>query len=419
MTRRLLTVLSVSLLAVALASGFAFAQERTKVTVWLIGQEETGSYGQVWKVIKEHIENDLPHIEVDMQFGVSPDTRYTVAYAAGIAPDVVTLATQMAPAFINQGMVSPLDFEVFGVSNVDEFRELFYAGALRSIYFQDEIYYFPVEVTTWGMYYNPEMMDRFGVGRDQVPRTWDELITVGKRFMQSADGETWDTVGLALNRGWRWPSYRYVALLRQAGTDWLVNGEPMFDSPQAIEAISLYASLFHENQITHTFSEPARAFINQQAAFYLGPSYEIFTLRDQIPFEWATAAYPAIDVNNRVSTSYAWGLFVNSQSQVKKEAWEVVKYLTSERWAPTWLATSSLLIPRAGDWILDVIATQPQLAPFIMELEVAQLELFHEKYGQIVSEITTADNQIIARTDSVSNILTQLNERIRGILMGD
>lgn len=418
MIKRVFTLLAVSMLVVALSAGAAFAQERTKVTVWLIGQEETGSYGQVWKIIKEHIEKDLPHIEVDMQFGVSPDTRYTVAYAAGIAPDVVTLATQMAPSFIKQGMVSPLDYEAFGVSNVDELRDLFYAGALRSIYFQDEIYYFPVEVTTFGMYYNPEMMERFGVGADQVPQTWDELITLGKRFMQSADGETYDTVGLAMNRGWRWPSYRWVALLRQAGTDWLVNGQPMFDSPQAIEALSMYTSLFHEDQITIPTTGQA-AFINQRAPFYLGPSYEIYQLRDQANFEYMTAAYPAIDPNNRVSTSYAWGLFVNSQSQVKKEAWEVVNYLTSERWAPTWLATSSLLIPRAGDWIMDVIANEPQLAAFILELEVAQLELFHEHYGQIVNAMTAADNEMVARTDSVSNILTRLNEQVRGILLGE
>src|SRR5690606_26100060 len=115
-------------------------------------------------------------------------------------------------------------------------------------------------------------------------------------------------------------------------------------------------------------------------------------IRDQASFDFSSSQYPALDLNNRVSTSFAWGLFVNSQAKVKDEAWEVIAYLTSERWAPTWFGTSALLIPRAGDWILDVIANDRQLAAFILELEVAQLELFHGQYGQIVNEITAADN---------------------------
>src|SRR5690625_3056229 len=130
-----------------------FAQERTKVTVWLIGNEVTGSYGQVWAKIKEHIEEDLPHLDVDVQFGVSPDQRFTVAYAAGIAPDIVTLKTSMSPQFIKAGMVAPINYQAFGVNNADELKDLFYPGSLRSMFVLDDIYFMPVELTTYGMYY--------------------------------------------------------------------------------------------------------------------------------------------------------------------------------------------------------------------------------------------------------------------------
>lgn len=416
MTKRFMGLLVLSLLILALVTGAAFAQQRTKVTVWLIGEEETGSYGAVWKHIKERIEEDLPHIEVDMQFGVSPDQRYTVAYAAGIAPDVVTLSTATAPQFINSGMVSPLDFEVFGVKDANEFRSIFYAGALKSMYVEDEIYFMPVEVTTFGMYYNKDMMEEAGIGADQVPATWDEIIELGKKFMvPTADGSSFDRVGLAMNRGWIWPSFRWVALLRQAGTDWIVDGRPQFDSPEGIRAMEMYTSLFHDNQVTIPTTGQA-AFVNKRAPFYLGPSYEMRTLPELANFEFGTAAYPAMDLNNRVSTSYAWGLFVSSTSQVKKEAWEVIDYLTSERWAPTWFATSALLIPRDGDWIMDVIADQPLLAPFIMELEVAQLEMFHEEYAQIRSLMTTMDNNMVNRTNSVQNILADFNNQVEAII---
>src|SRR5690606_23196015 len=144
-------------------------------------------------------------------------------------------------------------------------------------------------------------------------------------------------------------------------------------------------------------------FLNGNAAFYLGPSYEVRTMAETASFALGTAPYPVIDVQRPVSTSYSYGLFVSSLSQNQKEAWEIVKLLTDTRWAPTWYRTSALLIPRAGDWIVDIIGEQPLFTPFVLELEHARLEIVHPKYNDINGAIRDADNQIVARTDSVVN----------------
>lgn len=403
-------VLGLTLLMLLFACTGAFA--RTKVTVWLIGDPVSGGYGRVWEQIKDRIVDDLPHIEVDMHFGASPDQRYAVAVAGGIAPDIVTLSTAMAPQFIQAGMLSPIDYSAFGVEDDEGLKELFYPGALRSMYAFDDIYFMPVELTTFGMYYNIDLMEEMGLGANQVPQTWDEIIEYGRSFMrQTADGSSYETVGLAMNRGWIWPSFRWIALLRQNGIDWMMDGKPAFDRPEAVEAIELYTSLFHQNQVTTPTANNA-FFLNGNAAFYLGPSYEVQRTIDQVGFRLGTSGYPSIDPNRRVSTSYAWGLYVSEGSPVKKEAWEVINYLTSEEYAPLWFSTSSLLIPRAGDWIFDVIDAQPQLAPFIMELEYAQMELAHPEYAQIRSAITAADNGVVALEQSVSNILATLNHQV-------
>lgn len=396
------TVLAMLVLLLVMAT--ASAQERTKVTVWLIGQETTGSYGQVWQQIEPHIEQDLPHLDVEVLFGVSPDQRFSVAYAAGIAPDVVTLLTSMSPQFINAGMVSPIDYEAFGVKDANELKDLFYPGSLRSMYVNDEIYFMPVELTTFGMYYNKDLMGEFGVGPNQVPTTWNEIIDIGKKFMRrNADGNSFDTVGVAINNSWLWPTYRTAALVRQSGTDWMVDGKAQFTHPNVVSTMDLYASLYHENQVT--MPNVAKAgFINQQAPFYLGPSYEMRAteIPASVNFDLGTSGYPSVDPDLRVSTSYAWGLYVSSTSQVQKEAWEVINYLTSERWAPTWFETSALLIPRSGDWIMDVIHNQPNLAPFIVELEYAQMEIVTENYQGMNAALVAAEQAMLNRTDRKS-----------------
>lgn len=395
--------------ALVLAMTPAFAQKKT-MTLWLIGDAQTGSYAQVYHQIEPALKEAFPDLEVDLHFVVGPHDRYLVSVAAGIAPDIVTMSTGQAPQFIEAGLLVPIDYEVFGVRDGDQLKDLFYPGALNSMYMYDDVYFMPTETTTFGMYYNLDLLQANGMDEGQVPRTWDELIETGRRFMRTQDGAITQT-GLALRRGWMWPSFRFAALLRQAGTDWVVDGKAAFTSLEAQSAIEMYSSLFHENQITSAGADNLW-FQNGNAAFYLGPSYEMRSMGEMTSFEFGTAAYPVIDPDRPVSTSYSYGMFVSSLSPNQKEAWEVVKFITDAQWAPTWYRTSALLIPRAGDWIMDIIADEPKFTPFILELEHARLEIAHPKYNDINGAIRDAENQIVARTASVGNILADLNQKV-------
>lgn len=399
------------LLVLLVACAFSPAGAQTKqITLWLIGDAETGSYAQVFKQIEPALHAAFPDIDLDVHYVVAPNDRFLVALAAGIAPDIVTMSTGQAAQFIEAGLVVPIDYEVFGVRDSDDLKNLFYPGALASMYMYDDVFFMPTETTTFGMYYNIDLLQAHGLDEQHVPRTWDELIEIGKRFMREENGAVQQT-GLALRRGWMWPSFRFAALIRQAGSDWRVNGRAAFNTPEALSAIEMYASLFHENKITAPTADNVW-FQNGNAAFYLGPSYEMRTMEPMTSFDFGTAPYPVIDPANPVSTSYSYGMFVSSHSQNQKEAWEIVKFITDTEWAPVWYRTSALLILRAGDWILDIVADQPKFMPFVLELEHARLEIAHPRYNEINGAIRDADNQIVARTASVANILEDLNQRV-------
>src|SRR5690625_4100391 len=125
MMKRWARIIVLALVFTLMATASMIAQEKTTVTVWLIGDAVGGPYSNVWEQMKDRIAEELPHIEVDMHFGVSPDERYTLAYAADIAPDVVTLKTEMAPQFINAGMIVPIDYEAFGVEDAEGLKEYY------------------------------------------------------------------------------------------------------------------------------------------------------------------------------------------------------------------------------------------------------------------------------------------------------
>src|SRR5690625_2606903 len=296
-----------TLMALCLPIGAA----KTPITLWLIG-DESGSYGQVYDIIEPSLQEQFPDYDIELQFVVGPHEQFLIASAAGIAPDIVTMSTGQAPQFIESGLLVPIDYEVFEVQDADGLKDLFYPGALNSMYMYDDVYFMPTETTTFGTYYNKDLLQETGIDESNIPRTWDELIETGKKFMRT-DGDDVTQTGLALKRAWMWPSFRFAALLRQAGTDWLVDGGAAFDSPEAVGAIEMYASLFHEEQIT-TGTADNLWFQQGNAAFYIGPSYEMMDMPELTTFEFGTAPYQQMNLDNPVSTSYSYGMFVASAS---------------------------------------------------------------------------------------------------------
>src|SRR5690606_46185 len=101
------------LLVLLVACAFSPAGAQTKqITLWLIGDAETGSYAQVFKQIEPALHAAFPDIDLDVHYVVAPNDRFLVALAAGIAPDIVTMSTGQAAQFIEAGLVVPIDYEV-------------------------------------------------------------------------------------------------------------------------------------------------------------------------------------------------------------------------------------------------------------------------------------------------------------------
>lgn len=417
MRGRALRVMALGTILLCLLLNPVYAQEKVKVTLWSIG-DENGTYAAVFNKLIPKIEEQLPHIDIEVEYN-SNEEKFTVALAGGVAPDIIILATRSAGKFVEAGLLAPIDREVFGVETDEELRGLFYGGAIGSMWMSDDVYFMPTEVTTLGTFVNLDLLAEAGL-EPAVPKTWEGLLAYAKRAMRKdAEGNV-QIAGLHLNRHYIWPSLYWVAMVRQAGTDWIVDGQPQFSHPGAVDHIEFYQSLHSGEGVTKPGISNAD-FYRGEAAIYVGGQYELAHMfnPERVQYSWTTGGFPHFEGKPRVSTSYAWGMYVPTASKVQREAWQVIEALTSPEHAPVWYETSSFLIPRAGDWIIEALGDDPRRLVFIEELDYARMEIAHPEAGRIINAILGAEQRLVNENQPSRSVLEELDREILTIISGN
>lgn len=386
-------------------------QAKDKITFWCINGEND-PYGKVLTALKPMLKERFPDLDVEIVYGATTP-KFTVAIVGGAAPDIMILPTRGAGYFVEKKLVSPIDREVFGVKSNDDLKKLFYGGSIGSMYMNGDVYFIPTEVTTLGTYANLDIMANAGL-TSTIPDTWEGLAAVAKKTVRRKPDQTIEVGGIALNRGYVWPMLNWTGIVRQAGTDWQVNGVPQFSNAKVSEYLQFYQDLYTTTAIAAK-NHNSGTFFKGQDAFFIGGSYNLNNMYDpkQVNFAWNTAGYPHFKDAPRSSTSYSWGMYVYSGSKHQKEAWEVIEALTDGKNAPLWYQISKLLIPRNGSWIIKAIGDDQRKVNFINEYDYAKMEIAHPNFDPINSAINAAEVELVDKGAPIRGVLEQLDQKVK------
>jgi multiple sugar transport system substrate-binding protein len=419
--RRLTTVafclVMIGLLAFAGLAGMAQAANKVQVTYWTIG---TGlqTYRTAQQDLEALFEKQFPNIDVKIEYIPSAiDEKLVIALASGTAPDLVTLSTRTAPSYIVQGQLAPIDFSAIGVKNESEFLKLFIPGMQGILRSMGDYYFFPTEVSIFGLWYNEDMLLKAGM--DRPGTTWQQLAQQSLKFIQRDATGQWNQWGLMVLRGWIWPYFTWLTFARQAGGDWITpDGKPGFADPKVLEAMQYYQDLYLRYRVldpSTTLDVEGTIFPSGKAAFLVGALYQLENWkRAKVPFEVKSAPHPYLEGGRKATVAYGYGNFVLSSSKHQKEAWQVAKFFTVDN-AENWFAKSGLFLPGAGSWITELTKREPNVIPFLQEFQNGQLEIVHPRYTEIRSAIVAADRDLISGK-STQEVLSTLNDKLRTLL---
>lgn len=277
-------------------------------------------------------EEAYPNITVDYE---SIPTDYTQVmtgqFSAGEPPDLFYVQAEFSDAWIEDGLLEPLDPYIEG----NDFDiEPFYDQLLGVFQLDGQTYGLPKDAGPLALFYNTDMLDAAGV---EPPTTWEELQAAAEALT------TDDVAGLCVS-----------AELARAGAFIYQNGGGIYNedgteltitSPESVEAIDFYLDL-HESGALQIPAELGagwcgEAFGNQSAAMTMEGTWLFPPLENDFPdTPFDVVELPEGVQQGNLSFTNAYGIGVDSAN--KEAAWVLLQYLAGpegmEKWTSLGLA---------------------------------------------------------------------------------
>ena len=314
-----------------------------KMTMWG-KQDELAFYNNALKdFYKDH-----PNIRVKIE--IIPWARVfdklLVSTAGGRTPDVSRVDSTYFTPCAAKGLLECLDPYI---KNDPEFDiNDFYQEAVEGWGMYDgKIYGLPSDVDIYAMYYNKTMFDKYGIPYPDETWDWDKYLAAAKKLTKDLDGdgklEQWGCIP----DGW-WQDYVWQNggdILNKDGTECLL------DRPEAYEAIQFMSDLRTKYHVAPTPTDmadigPQKLFTNGQIGMYTSGSWAAALIfhKEVTTFDYDVAPIPRGKTQASFMGGAAFGILKGSKH--KKEAWELVKFMTSPTFQRYYAETQHIIPSR-------------------------------------------------------------------------
>ena len=298
-----------------------------RMTVW-DKQDTLDFYEQAFKneFYKTH-----PNIRVEVESvpWLRMFDKLLVSTAGGRTPDVSRISSTYFVPCAAKNLLEDLDPYIKGDPEFD--ISDFYKPAVEGWgTYKGRIYAIPGDVDIYAMYYNKNMFDKYHIPYPDGTWDWDKFLEVAKKLSIDTDGdgklEQWGCV----------PDLTWQAYIWQNGGDVLDadSARCILDSPEANEGLQWMCDLRLKYHVAPSAADAAdigsqKLFTNGQIGMYVSGSWAagIIFPKEITTFEYDCAPLPKGKERASFIGGAAFGILRGSKH--KKEAWELIKFITS------------------------------------------------------------------------------------------
>lgn len=167
------------------ASGKSVANEPYEIKVWMFplgGDDKASEEREMYDRMIKEFEEQNEGLTVDLQLlpWDNRETKMMTAIAAGKGPDCVYLNPDILKLFQYNGVLEPMTPYLS-----DEFKASFSESILDQVTVDGDIYGAPALVDVGVPVYNLDLLEKVGVTKEQLPKTWDEyndlMVKLGEK----------------------------------------------------------------------------------------------------------------------------------------------------------------------------------------------------------------------------------------------
>ena len=296
-----------------------------------------GSLTKVVDGIVEKFEAANPDIKVNAIYsGNYDDTRVRAlsAIASGEPAQLAVMFSIDAYDLIEQDLIVPFD----DYAKTDEEKAWlngFYPALMANGKIEGKTWGVPFQRSTIVAYYNKDMFKAAGLDPESPPKTWDEMISMGKALTKG------DTYGLMIpSTGY--PYWMFQALAIQNGKE-VMSGDgktTFFDDAAVVETLDFWKSLSAEHGImpsgTVEWGTLRQAFLEGRTAMMWHSTGNLTAVKKAAKFDFGVAELPA---NKRLGSPTGGGnfyLFKDTSDEEKAAAMKLIRFMTSPEQAAAW-----------------------------------------------------------------------------------
>lgn len=339
------TVTTILLLtAWIIPAGTTPAAEKQDLVVW---HSKATLRGQVWAKMVGEFNAKNPHIKVTATYqGGYEQTvqKLTTAIAGNATPDVAEIPqTRGILEFAASGKLLPIeDFMPKGD------KDDFYEAALARYTVNKKLYAIPNAVSTTLLYYNANLFKEAGLDPNKPPQTWDDVVMMGKKLTRDTDGDGKpDKWGLLTHTTVNY--FLFAMIYQNGGRLFDEQGNPAFNSPEAVEAFQFWSDLVHRHKIMPplTHASANKLFMAGTGGMMYQSTSFIETLDKGVGnrFVYKTAFFPKKKNWGTDVGGTALGIFRSTPAR-EKAAYEFVKWMTDTERSAYWSENTGYIAAR-------------------------------------------------------------------------
>lgn len=355
---------------------------KNEITFW---NPFTGADGSNMVAMIDAYNKTDPEIKiknVSLQEGDMYSKIPTVVNSGKNIPDLNIVHAERIKQYKDNGMLESYDDLLGDYENIN--KDNYVAEAWNLGELDGTRYSIPLDIHSWGTYYNKELVEKYAPGAlDDNILTFDEIKEAGRKA--AAD----DIRGVAVT----WVKPNFLSLMKQNGGILTENGtDPTLDTSESKDAIGMWKELYDEGVTTKDGEDPSQLFLAGKLIFFPEGIWMQNNIKEA-EFEWGLTNSPQLsnDLSETVNwaSSHQFVLFKSEERSAEKEK-GIMDFLE-------WIRTNSLEWAKAGQnpATLDILNDEeyqemPQSLFISTPEQQATLSIFDYKYNGYVSEYIDA-----------------------------
>lgn len=411
MKKKITSIILCSALICGLSAGPVWAGEDTVVLEFPSWQATEPGFQEFWEEAVAEFENRHENVDINLYqvpFDSYVDTLTTL-YAANTPPQITHIPSRYFAQFSDMGWFEPLNERLDGTDILENWTSLQDGLAVDG-----EYYGVLLLGNGYSMYYNKAMFDEAGI---EIPTDVDSFMEAAKLLTkdEDEDGDP-EIYGFGACQVTDTNFYNEAtSFIVGMGGKWSEDGDlsPM-TSPETVEALKLYQSLFENNYTPVGLSvEQKRQYFveGKMAMIFDGPWVVslIESAADDVKPNLLVSTIPFENVPGSVSNSLHIPASISDEE--KDLVWEFIQMIAEDDFQKLYMEKVGSPSPSQAALDEGLLEENPFLAQFVEDAEKAQEILpsgYEKNYGEFTQYII--DGVMTMVTEPYADVETTLEE---------